>query len=264
MKHSIETSQVILVAIQAALQAGEILRRGYGTDYQVQSKPGRHNFVTDYDHAAEKAILETIKQHFPDHAILAEESGSAKGATESSILWIIDPLDGTTNFTRHLPLFCVSIAVYYKGEVVCAVIYQPITSELFVAEKGRGAYLNGTRLSVSTISDIDKAIIGVGLPYQMDKRRSSLKHVAFFTEGGVPMRNLGSAALSLAYVAAGKIDGFWIDHLQPWDIAAGQLLITEAGGLVTNYEGTSPDLTQSSSAIAGNPFIHGEILKLFK
>jgi myo-inositol-1(or 4)-monophosphatase len=160
-------SSMTLVAIQAALQAGEILKRGFGTLYQITAKPGKQNIVTEYDHAAEACIVRLIKQHFPSHSILAEEMGHFK-AQDQTIVWYIDPLDGTTNFAKHIPIFTISIAAYQEQKGLCAVIWQPLTQELFIAERGKGAYLNGTPLSISSTQKIADAIIGVGSPYPLE------------------------------------------------------------------------------------------------
>lgn len=253
-------SHMTLVAIQAALKSGTILRQGFGTHYRVIAKPGKQNIVTEYDQASEESIISIIKTHFPDHSILGEESGFSN-QTQDSILWLIDPLDGTTNFVRQLPFFTISIAAYHQNEGLCAVILQPMTHELFIAEKGQGAYLNGLKLAVSQTAKIDDAIIGAGFPYNLpQKTRDNLNYLSRFTQMGAILRNLGSAALALAYVAAGKLDGFWMDNLYPWDLAAGKLLIEEAGGKITQYDGTPHQITQPASILATNQFLHAEML----
>lgn len=226
-------SFLTLVAIQAALSAGDILRRGFGTLYTVNTKPGRQNFVTQYDHASEASILSVIKANFPTHSILAEESGSSKSSHLDEVLWIIDPLDGTNNFAHHLPFFTISIAAYQKEEAICGVIYQPLTQELFVAEKGGGAYLNGKRLSISQTNSLENALVIGSLPYEeKPEPMLNLEHLLAFNQEGAILRNFGSAALGLAYLAAGKVDAFWMYNLYPWDWAAGKLLVEEAGGLI--------------------------------
>ncbi|MBA3722620.1 MAG: inositol monophosphatase [Parachlamydiaceae bacterium] len=254
------SSYFSFVAVQAALKAGDILRKGFGEIHQIIAKPGRQNIVTEMDKASEACIIDFIKSHFPTHSILAEESGSTGDITDN-IVWIIDPLDGTTNFARHIPLFTISIAAYYREEGLCGVIYHPITNELFVAEKGKGAYLNGNKLSVSKISNLDEALIGGGFPNNIAENPIPyLNHFAKFTKLGVAVRHLGSAALALAYVAAGKLDGFWLDHLYPWDLAAGKLLVEEAGGKVTRYSGNPHQLHVPSDILASNQFIHQDML----
>ncbi len=243
-------SSLTLVAIQAALSAGDLLRKGFGTLYEINTKPGRQNFVTEYDHASETSILSCIKTHFPTHNILAEESGLSTPSHPDEILWIIDPLDGTNNFAHNLPLFTISIAAYQKEEGISAVIYQPITHELFVAEKGGGAYLNGKRLSVSQTDRLENALVMGSFPYE-EQPTPLLNHeqlFAFNQEGAI-LRNFGSAALGLAYLAAGKVDAFWLYNLYPWDWAAGKLLVEEAGG-VFSWQTKTP-----SSPFSGPTFI---------
>lgn len=266
MASSENLSYMTFVATQAALKAGDILRKGFGNEYEITSKPGRQNIVTQYDKASEECIIHLIKHHFPTHTILAEESGLISGK-DDSITWIIDPLDGTTNFAHHLPLFTISIAAYKKEKGLCGVIFQPLTNELFIAEKGRGAYLNGVRLFVSPTTRIEDSLIGAGFPYNIPDDVIPYKnpipymdHFLRLTRLGVTFRHLGSAALALAYVAAGKLDGFWIDHLHPWDLAAGKLLIEEAGGKLTRYTGKKHKIYIPSDIVATNQIIHNQML----
>ena len=246
-------SDITLIAVKAALRAGEIISEGLSSNFLITEKTGKQDLVTEIDHLSEKAVLAIIKEHYPHHAILAEESGYINGHPNPTSTWIIDPLDGTNNFSRRLPLFVVSIAVYTPPSIQSAVIYHPITNELFVAEKGKGSYLNGTRLHVTPCSAYNEAMVGIGLPYAHEKELlQSLDLFSFFIRNGVTVRNLGSAALTLAYVAAGKLDAACYIELKSWDIAAGQLLIEEAGGKVTNYKGTAFDILQPSSLIASN------------
>lgn len=233
-------SSLTFTAIQAALKAGEILRRGFGTSYEITAKPGRQNFVTEYDKASEACIISFIQEQFPSHSFLAEESGFKAQSQEEDILWIIDPLDGTTNFAHHIPIFTISIAAYYQEQSLCGVIFQPLTHELFIAERGKGAYLNGTRLYVSQTKLIEEALIIASLPYDVNAIPVfNLEKLMQITRQGVTLRNLGSAALALAYVAASKADAFWMYNLYPWDLAAGQLLIEEAGGILNRYGPTA-------------------------
>lgn len=262
MTVSFDLSFMTFVAIQSALKAADILRRGFGTAYEITAKPGRQNIVTEYDILSEEAIISFIKHHFPTHSFLGEESGLIETQEQDDqVLWLIDPLDGTTNFARHIPLFTISIAAYYQTEGLCSVIYQPFTNELFIAEKNKGAYLNGVRLGASVTSRMDEAVIGAGFPYPINEtRENTVNHVNEITKTGAILRNLGSAALMLAYVAAGKLDAFWMDSLYPWDVAAGRLLIEEAGGLITQYNGEKLPITTRSSVIASNRIIHDEML----
>lgn len=256
-----EFSSLTFIAIQAALQAGTILRQGFGTEYQIRSKPGRQNIVTQYDQASEDSIISFIHRQFPHHSILAEESGLAKMQDRDTILWIIDPLDGTTNFAHHIPIFTISIAAYDKNQGLCGVVFQPITHELFVAEKGRGAYLNGVPLIVSKTKAIDDAILGAGFPSYIAEDPKPIDHAAKFTQSGAILRNIGSAALSLAYVAAGKLDGFWMDNLYPWDLAAGKLLVEEAGGHITRYDGSAHCITEAATTLASNKLLYRKMLQ---
>jgi myo-inositol-1(or 4)-monophosphatase len=252
-------SSLTSTAIQAALKSGEILRRGFGTQYEITAKPGRQNFVTEYDKASEASIISFIQERYPSHSFLAEESGYSQQAKQEDILWIIDPLDGTTNFAHHIPIFTVSIAAYQQDQGLCGVIFQPFTQELFVAEKGKGAYLNGNRLQVSQIGRMEEALIIASLPYDITSIPVfNLDRLIQITQRGVTLRNLGSAALALAYVAAGKADAFWMYNLYPWDLAAGQLLIEEAGGVVSRY-GNLEKLHAPSNIMASNQALHSSL-----
>lgn len=250
-----EKSSLTTVAIQAALHAGEILRHGFHTHFQVESKPGIHNLVTEYDTAAEESIVSTILKQFPTHSILAEESGEKQG--EADVTWIIDPLDGTVNFAHRIPLFSVSIGVALKGEVLSGVVYSPMLHELFVAEKSKGAYLNGKKLHVSSIDQVIQAFMATGFPYNVNT--NPLHCIDRFAEmqvKGVPIRRIGSAALDLAYVAAGRFDAFWELNLNAWDIAAGKLLIEEAGGKVTQYSGSPLNIFSDKTLLGTNGPLH--------
>lgn len=248
-------STLTLTAINAVLQAGEILKRGFGTNYEIFAKPGRQNFVTEFDRRAEESIITLIKNQFPQHGILAEESGY-NNPSEDSILWIIDPLDGTTNFARNLPSFTISIAAYRKEEGLCGVIYQPMTNELFIAEKGKGAYLNGNRIQTSSVKHLRDSLVIAALPYENKiEPEDALILLYELNHTGATIRNFGSAALSLAYVAAGKADALWVHKLYPWDIAAGKILIEEAGGIVSLYNAEN-NFLEPSEVIASNHEIY--------
>ncbi len=252
-------SELTGIAIQTALAAGNLLRHGFGTSFRVSAKEGKHNPVTEFDQAAEKLIIDSIHTKFPSHAFLGEESG-ASHQNPSSVLWIIDTLDGTLNYSRAVPIFVTSIAAYYKGEILCGVIYQPMTNELFVAEKGQGAFLNGKRLSVSTTDNIDNAFCGLGLPVNEGQR--DITPFAKMIKNLNPMRDIGAAALNLAYLAAGSFDVYWNPMLYPWDIAAGQLLIEEAGGKVSHFNGKPYDLFSKGPLVATNGLLHTDMVKI--
>jgi myo-inositol-1(or 4)-monophosphatase len=255
-------SDLTFVAIQAALSAGAVLRHGFDTEFEIAAKEGIQNLVTEYDNASEKNIIESIYKHFPDHAILAEESG-AKG--KSPVTWIIDPLDGTVNFARNIPMFSISIAAAIDGEIVSGVVYQPMTQELFVAEKGKGTYLNGKRIFVSKIKQVEKSMMATGFPYDVDKNPlKCIDRFAAMQAKGVPLRRLGSAALDLSYVAAGRFDAFWEVGLNPWDMAAGKLLVEEAGGKVTHWTGAPHKIFGYDTLLATNGPLHEKMLEHLK
>lgn len=257
-------SELTFVAIQAALNAGTLLRRGFDTEFEIRSKEGRQNLVTEYDQISEKSIITTIFQHFPTHAILAEESGDIRKGT-SPVLWIIDPLDGTVNFARGIPVFSVSIAAAIETQIVTGVVYQPITHELFIAEKGKGTYLNGNKIAVSKINRFENAVMATGFPYDVDKNPlSCIDRFAKLQSEGIPIRRLGSAAIDLAYVAAGRFDAFWEVGLNPWDMAAGKLLVEEAGGLVSHWDGSAHKIFCYDTLLASNGVLHQKMAEYLK
>ncbi|MBU6447107.1 MAG: inositol monophosphatase [Verrucomicrobia bacterium] len=243
-----------LIAIEAALLGGDILRAGFGTHFSIQSKEGQHNLVTAYDHKSEAAILAFIRAEIPDSQFLAEESGATG---KGDLLWIIDPLDGTVNFAHQLPIFSVSIAAQKEGRVVTGVVYQPITHELFVAEKGKGAFLNGQKIHVSHVSQMEQAMLATGFPYDLAKNPfHCIEHFVDILKLGIPIRRLGSAAIDLAYTAAGRLEGFFEVRLKAWDVAAGKLLVEEAGGKVTHWDGEPFDIHSDKTLFASNGKIH--------
>lgn len=248
------------IAVSAARKAGSFISRALERvdTLQVDSK-GYNDFVTEVDRRAEQEIIQVIHKAYPHHAILAEESGE-EGDNES--VWIIDPLDGTTNFLHGFPQYAVSIALAQKGIVTQAVIYDPCRNDLFTASRGRGAYLNETRLRVSKRAELKTSLIGTGFPFRqfehVDAYLAMFRDMMKKTSG---VRRPGAAALDLAYVAAGHLDGFWEMGLSPWDIAAGSLLVTEAGGLIGDFEGNE-NYMQSGNVVAGNPKVFVGILKL--
>jgi myo-inositol-1(or 4)-monophosphatase len=258
------SAELTFVAIQAALSAGALLRQGFDTAFEIQLKEGKQNLVTEYDKASEKNIISSIFQHFPDHAILAEESGDIHRG-KSPITWIIDPLDGTVNFARNIPVFSVSIAAAIDHQIISGVVYQPITQELFIAEKGKGAYLNGKRISVSKTDQFDNAVMATGFPYDVDKNPlSCIDRFAIIQAKGVPIRRLGSAAIDLSYVAAGRFDAFWEVGLNPWDMAAGKLMVEEAGGKVSHWDGSPHKVFAYDTLLASNGILHQEMIEHLK
>lgn len=248
------------VAREAALRAGELQKARVGKVKSLDYKSA-FNIVTDVDKASEALIIETIKASFPNDAFLAEESGAESGKQESARRWIIDPLDGTTNFAHSYPFFCVSIGVEEKGEMVLGVVYNAIASEIFVASRGQGATLNGEKIAVSNRTTLDTSLLATGFPPDTLKsvhhNMDSFRTITNMCHG---VRRDGSAALDLCFVASGRLDGFWERKLAPWDVAAGSLIVREAGGKVTNLEDGPLDMT-SGHILATNGKIHEEVVK---
>ncbi len=249
------------VAIKAARAAGAIINRAALDVEAVRvSAKQTNDFVTEIDHAAENAIIETLLTAYPGHGILAEESGSEHGARDSEFQWIIDPLDGTTNFIHGFPVYCVSIALSVRGRVEQAVVYDPTRNDLFCATRGRGAYLNDKRIRVAKRSRLQDCLLSTGFPYRPgDKLRTYLSLLGEVMSQCAGVRRPGAAALDLAYVAAGYTDGFFETGLKPWDVAAGSLLVTEAGGLVGNFTGDA-DFMDQGECVAGNPRIYAQLV----
>ena len=251
------------IAVKAARAAGAIINRAsLDVDLLKVNTKSPNDFVTEVDQAAERAIIDTLLGAYPGHAILAEESGRERGAKDSEYLWIIDPLDGTTNFIHGLPIYAVSIALAHRGKVEQAVVYDPARNDLFVASKGRGAFLNDRRLRVSKRTRLQDSLIGTGFPFR--KGDNFKRYVRMFEEvmqHTAGLRRPGAASLDLCYVAAGWYDGFFETGLSPWDIAAGALMITEAGGLIGNFTGEADYLYQRE-VVAGNPKIYGQLVQL--
>jgi myo-inositol-1(or 4)-monophosphatase len=250
---------MLSTAVKAARRAASIINRASrNVDILTVETKSHSDFVTEVDRAAEQAIIAVLLDAYPNHAILAEESG-AQG--ESEYEWIIDPLDGTTNFLHGFPQYAVSIALLHKGVLSQAVIYDPVRNDLFTASRGRGAFLNDRRLRVSKRTQLKEALIGTGFPFRdfahLDAYMGMLRDMMQKTAG---VRRPGSAALDLAYTAAGRFDGFWEIGLNAWDIAAGCLLIQEAGGLVGDLQGNETYL-QSGNIVAGNPKLFSQLLQ---
>jgi myo-inositol-1(or 4)-monophosphatase len=251
------------IAIKAARAAGAIINRGsQDLDILKISHKGPNDFVSEIDQMAEAAIIEILLAAYPGHAILAEESGRAHGAQHSEFTWIIDPLDGTTNFLHGFPVYAVSIALAWRGVVQQAVVYDPTRNDLFYASRGRGAFLNDRRLRVSKRTRLADALIGTGFPFRRgDNVQRYLKMFESVMAACAGVRRPGAAALDLCYVAAGWYDGFFETGLNPWDIAAGSLVITEAGGLVGNFTGDA-DFLYQREVVAGNPKVYGQLVAL--
>jgi len=260
---SLNLHPMLNVAVKAARAAGAIINRAALDLEAVRiSQKQVNDFVTEVDHAAEKAIIETLLAAYPGHGILAEESGTEHGAKDSEYVWIIDPLDGTTNFIHGFPFYCVSIALSVKGRLEQAVVYDPTRNDLFTATKGRGAYMNERRIRVSKRVRMSDCILSTGFPFRPgDNFKNYLRMMADIMPLAAGLRRPGAAALDLAYVAAGFSDGFFETGLSPWDMAAGALLITEAGGLVGNFTGEA-DFLDHKECLAANPRIYGQLVGL--
>ena len=252
-------SALLNVMVQAAMKAGRSLARDFGEVQNLQvSLKGPGDYVSQADRKAEEIILGELARARPTYSVLAEESGARKG-TDGMHRWIVDPLDGTTNFLHGIPLFAVSIALERQGEIVAGVIYNPAMDELFTAERGNGAFLNDRRMRVAGRRGLSDCVIGTGVPHlgrgEHGKYLVELRNVMGEVSG---VRRMGAAALDLAYVAAGRLDGFWEDGLSPWDMAAGIVMIREAGGFVSDREGGSK-MFEKSNVIAGNERIHKDL-----
>ena len=250
-------------AIETAREAGRLLLEKFGRITSI-TKKGDINLVTEADLASEALIIERIKSYYPKHAILAEEGGDVVLVEgESSWKWIIDPLDGTTNYAHGYPCFCVTLALERNGEIVIGVTYDPTRDELFSAEKGQGASLNGRKIRVSETDEIGNALIVTGFPYDFKQRKDFARHLTEFLLQSRGVRRDGSAAIDMAYVACGRFDGFWEEGLNPWDVAAGYLLIEEAGGRVSYYDGSEFSIYRPPIC-ASNGRIHGEMLQILR
>lgn len=242
-----------------ARQAGTILRAGYNQEHQVGYK-GVIDLVTEVDHQSEKFLLDEIQRDFPDHHIFSEETGVIQGDDEN--IWYIDPIDGTVNYAHHIPIFCVSIAYAAGGTLRLGAVYDPMRDEMFLGERSKGAYLNGRPLRVSSASDLQKSLLVTGFPYDAwNTPQDNFANFVKFAKMSQGVRRLGSAALDLCYVAAGRFDGFWEMALNPWDVAAGGLIAEEAGAHVTSITGDADYLSAPQSVIASTPGIYARMLE---
>lgn len=252
---------MLQTAQKAAKIGGEILQKEFRklNKTQINTK-AKGDYVTELDYKSEQEIINTIKKNYPDHIIIAEESVTQD--KDSEIQWIIDPLDGTANYIQGIPVYAVSIGIAVKGKISVGVIYSPETKEMFWAEQGNGAFLNGSRIRVSEKNDMEDAILATGFPFRkrkhLDTYLGSFKHLFLLSAG---IRRMGAAAIDLAYVAAGMLDGFWEIGLKPWDMAAGALLIQEAGGVVTDFQGNQKYM-DTGNITAGNSYIHKKIVEV--
>ena len=248
-------------AIQTARDAGRILAERFGRTLEITNK-SELDLVTESDLASERLIIERIKTYHPRHAILAEESGASSPVDQelrSEWRWIVDPLDGTTNYAHGYPCFCVSMGLEHDGRMELGVVYDPMRDELFTAERGQGASLNGRRIQVSPVKSLSGALLCTGFPYDVRERSEFARHFANFIMNAQGVRRDGAAALDLAYVACGRFDGFWEEGLKPWDVAAGALMVTEAGGQVSNYTG-EPLSIFNPPILASNGLLHEQMM----
>jgi myo-inositol-1(or 4)-monophosphatase len=255
---------VLDFAVQIAREAGQVLADKFGRALQVSNK-GDIDLVTEADLAAERLIVERIRSYHPRHAILTEESGDVAeaGGPQAEYKWIIDPLDGTTNYAHGYPTFCVSVALEHEGRVVVGAVYDPTRDEMFAAERGGGATLNGRRIRASETDELNRALVCTGFPYDVRERGDFARHFRAFIMHAQSVRRDGAAALDLAYVAAGRFEAFYEEGLRPWDVAAGVLLVEEAGGRVTHYDG-SPFHIYASHIAASNGLLHEAILRILQ
>lgn len=242
-----------------ARQAGAILHAGYDTEHQVGYK-GVIDLVTEVDHKSEEFLLGELQKDFPNHHIFSEETGIIQGSDEH--IWYIDPLDGTVNYAHHIPIFCVSIAYAFRGALRLGAVYDPMRDEMFLAERGHGAYLNGRPLRVSAATELQRSLLVTGFPYDAwNTPRDNFANFVKLAKLSQGVRRLGSAAIDLCYVAAGRFDGYWEIALSPWDVAAGGLISEEAGARVTNVKGETDYISSPQSVVASTPGIHALILE---
>ncbi len=266
---SLELEKFLNTAIEAAKEAGKIQKERFGDVFAVEHK-GEINLVTEVDYQCENIIVDIIKRDYPVHEILTEESGSiqkpspleGEGRGEGKYKWIIDPLDGTTNYAHSYPCFCASVGLEINGEIAAGVVYNPMLEELFTSIKGNGAYLNGKRLKVSAIGVIGKSLLATGFPYDIKySKENNLENFCNFAVRAQAIRRPGAAALDLCYLSAGRFDGFWELKLNPWDTAAASLMVKEAGGVITDFSGGEFSIYKEEM-LASNGLIHEEMIEI--
>lgn len=248
--------------IQISHEAGEIIRNGFGKKFGIEFKTNESNLVTDIDKASEKLIKDFIQKKYPSHSILAEESGRLK--KDSDYLWVVDPIDGTTNFAHGLPIFSVSLGLQKNGQIICGVVYDVMQNITYSAEKGSGAYANSQKIFVSKNDKLSRSVLVTGFPYNIsDNPEHALEKFAALTKTARGIRRLGSAAIDFCYVAKGVFDGFWEVYLHPWDICAGKLIVEEAGGSVSGFKGEEIDI-YTVEILATNGAIHNKMIEILK
>lgn len=244
--------------LQAVAAAGNLIQSRFQTDFTISSKDTINNLVTEIDEAAERLIVQIIKDAYPQHGIVGEEYGTKN--LDAAFKWIIDPIDGTVNFAHGVPLCCVSIGLMHQDEIILGAVYNPMMNELFLAEKGKGATLNDKPIKVSSKTDIAQSFLVTGFPYRFPEGKNPVSIFEHFLRKGLPIRRLGSAALDLCWVAAGRFDAFWEYNLQPWDIAAGMLIVNEAGGRISDFKGNKMDIW-NKEIIASNGILHDSLIR---
>lgn len=248
-------------AVEIALGAGQIIKQGFGTHFKIESKDGKHDLLTEYDLKSERFLLEAIRKKYPSHTTHSEEEGATKDIP-GQVRWILDPIDGTVNYAHNIPIYAVNVAASLDGKILCAATYNPQMDELFYASLGSGSYFQERRITVSETGDIDKAMFATGFPYNVsDNPNHCFERLTRILQMGLPIRRMGSAAIDLAYVAAGRFDGFWEVTLNPWDYAPGSHIIEEAGGKITQIDGSPLDYTSKLPIVASNGRIHKKILE---
>ena len=246
--------------IQISKEAGKIVKEGFGKNFSIEYKTNASNLVTEIDKKSEALIIDFINKEFPGHSVLAEESG--EHGTSSEYHWVIDPLDGTTNFAHGLPIFAVSVGVQKNGETICGVVYDVMRDEIYSAEKGSGSFRNGMKLKVSSNDNLRKSVLVTGFPYDIAENPDhAIERFIASLKAARAVRRLGSAAIDFCYVASGVFDGFWEVHLHPWDICAGKLIVEEAGGLVTNFYDEKINI-YSKQILATNNLVHNPMIQL--
>ena len=250
------------ILYKAAIESGKIIKEYFETKFIIESKDVISNLVTEVDKKSESKIIEVIRNEFPNHNILSEEIGALD--TDSDVKWIIDPIDGTINYAHSIPICCVSIGIEKKGEIIFGLVYNPMSGELFFSEKGKGAFLNDKKISISNEDNLYKSLLVTGFPYDTGNNpHKPVKVFAEFVNSDIPVRRLGSAALDLCWTACGRFDGFWEYNLNPWDVAAGYLIMTEAGGVVSDFDGNNFSVYKKE-ILATNGLIHNHMLRMIK
>ncbi|MGE5352383.1 MAG: inositol monophosphatase family protein [Acidobacteriota bacterium] len=250
--------------IAIAKEAGEIIRDGYRKNFTVEFKTNSSNLVTEIDKKSEQTIISFIKEKYPTHGIIAEESGAININKNAEYVWVIDPLDGTTNFAHGLPIFSVSVGLQKNGETICGIVYDVMRDMAYTAEKGAGSYCNSRKLKVSENSNLSYSLLVTGFPYDVQENPGKvMNYFAAFLHDARAIRRLGSAAIDFCYVADGIFDGFWEMSLYPWDICAGRLVLEEAGGIVTDFEGIKRDIFHKQ-ILATNGKVHDKMVQILK